>query len=178
MSRFFDETFSSHSAEIFCRGTLMCFRNFRVSQEFMHSKGISLNSVEKILSHSADKFPRRTLLCFKRIFESKIFKQKRGKLQGFLESFFYLTGPKKLRQGTILGFTRFLVVEKFLWMRGGSYHDFPSKSFCRTVPKNFIGEQVFVSRNFLIQNFLCIWARGHHGSVEFFCLTGPKRKVL
>ena len=144
----------------------------------MHSKGISLHSVEKFLSHSADKFPRRTLLCFEKILESKIFKQKRGKLQGYLESFFYLTGPKKLRQGTILRFTNFLVVEKFLWMRGGSYHAFASKSFCLTVPKKFIGEQFFVSKIFLIQNFLCICARRHHGSVDIFCLTGPKRKVL
>ena len=178
MSRFFDETFSSHSAEKFCRGTRLCFRNFRVSQEFMHSKGISLNSVEKFLSHSADKFPRRSLLCFERILESKTFKQKRGKLSGFLESFFYLTGPKKRRQGTILRFRKFLVVEKFLWLRGGSYHDFPPKSFCLTAPKNFIGEQFFVSKKFLFQNFLCIWAREQHGSVEFFCLIGSKRTVL
>ena len=138
----------------------MCFRNFRVSQEFMHSKGISLNSVEKILSHSADKFPRRTLLCFKRIFESKIFKQKRGKLQGFLESFFYLTGPKKLRQGTILGFTRFLVVEKFLWMRGGSYHDFPSKSFCLKAAKKFHWRTILCFKQFFISKLLMHMSAG------------------
>ena len=148
MSRFFDETFSSHIAGKFCRVTRLCFRNFRVSEEFMHSKGISLNSVEKFLSHSADKFPRRTLLCFERILESKIFKQKRGKLQGFVESFFYLTGPKKLRQGTTLRFTNFLVAEKFLWMRGGSYHDFPSKFFVSLCQKislenNFLFQKIF-----------------------------------
>ena len=167
-----------HSTENFRWGSVRCFRKIRVSQNFVQKRGISLNSVEKFLSHTADNVRRRTLLCFERILESKTFKQKRGKLQGFVESFFYLTGPKTLRQGTILRFTNFLVVEKVLWMRGGSYHDFPSKSFCLTVPKYFIGEQFCVSKNFLIQNFSCIWAGGHHGSVENFCLTGPKQKVL
>ena len=134
----------SHSTENFRWGTVRCFKKIRVSQNFVHNKGVSLNSVENLLSHTADKIRRRTLLCFERSLESKIFKQKRGKIQGFVESFFYLTGQKKLRQGTILRFTNFLVVENFLWMRGGSYHDFPSKRFCLTVPKYFNGEQFCV----------------------------------
>ena len=80
----------------------------------MHKKGISLNFVEKSLSHSADKIRRRKLLCFERILVSKIFKQTRGggKLHGFVENFFYLTGPKKLSRGTILCFRNFLVGKK------------------------------------------------------------------
>ena len=34
----------SHSTEKFRRGTLLCFRKFRVSKHFLHRKGISLNS--------------------------------------------------------------------------------------------------------------------------------------
>ena len=146
MSRFFDETFSSHIAEKFCRGTRLCFRNFRVSEEFMHSKGISLNSVEKFLSLSADKFPRRTLLCFKRIFESKIFKQKRGKLQGFIESFVYLTGPKKLRQGTILSFTIFLVVEKIFMDERVELSRFSFEKFLSQS-----GQKISLENNFVFQ---------------------------
>ena len=56
--------FLSHSTEKLRWGILRCFRKFRVSQNFMHKKGLSLNSVEKFLSHSADKVRRRTLLCF------------------------------------------------------------------------------------------------------------------
>ena len=93
----------------------------------MHKKGISLNSVGKFLSHSADKIHRRALLCFERILVSKSFKQRRGKLHGFVENFFYLTGPKKLRQGTILCFRIFLVGNNILWIRMGGYQDFPSK---------------------------------------------------
>ena len=167
----------SHSTENFRWGTVRFFRKIRVSQNFAHKRGVSLNSVEIFLSHTADKIRRRTRLCFERILESKIFKQKKGKLQGFVESFFYLTGPKKLRQGTTLRFTIFLVVEKFFWMRGGKCHDFPSKSFCLTVPKHFIGEQFCVSKIFLFQIFSCIWAGGGITVLSnFFVSQDPNEK--
>ena len=88
----------SHSTEKFRWVTVRCFRKFSVSQNFMHKKGISLNSVEKFLSHSADKI-RRTLLCFERILVSKIFKQRRGDASRFCRKNFHLTGPKKTSPG-------------------------------------------------------------------------------
>ena len=160
--RFSVENFVSHRTEKFRWGTLQCFRKFRVSQNFMHKKGISLNSVEKFLSHSADKIRRRTLLCFERSLVSKIFKQRRGEASRFCQKKFYLTGPKKLRQGIILCFRKFLVGKNILWIRrGGGYHDFPSKSFCLTVPKFFIGEHFGVSEKFFYRKFSCI--RGGRG---------------
>ena len=121
----------------------------------MHKKGISLNSVEKSLSHSADKIRRRTLLCFERILVSKSFKQRRGKLHGFVEIFFYLTGPKKLRQGTIVCFRKFPVGKNILWIRQGGITIF-RRSFCPTVPKYFIGEHFGVSEKFFYRKFSCI----------------------
>ena len=54
---------SRFSVENFCHtvpksffGTVRCFRKFRVSRNFMHKKGISLNSVEKFLSHRTENF--------------------------------------------------------------------------------------------------------------------------
>ena len=85
--------FLSHSTGKFRWGTLRCFRKFRVSQNFTHTKLISLNSVEKFLSHSADKIRRRTLLCFERNLVSKIFMHRRGH-HGFVGTF-CLTGPKR-----------------------------------------------------------------------------------
>ena len=75
----------SHSTEKFRWGTLRCIGKFRVSQNFMQKKEISLNSVEKFLSHSADKIRRRTLLFRKNsgIEKSKVW----GKLHGFVENF-------------------------------------------------------------------------------------------
>ena len=82
----------SHSTEKFCWGTVRCFRKFRVSQNFMHKKVISLNSVGNILSHGADKIRWRTLLCFERIQVTKFFMHRRGHY-GCVEVF-CLTGPK------------------------------------------------------------------------------------
>ena len=122
-------------------GTLRCFRKFRVSQNFMHKMGILLISVEKSLSHSTDIIRRGTLLCFDRILVSKFFKQRRGEASRFCRKIFYLTGPKEIRLGTIPSFRKFLVEKNILWIRGGGggYHDFPSESFCLTLPENFVG---------------------------------------
>ena len=44
-------------------------------------------------------------------------------------------------------------------MRGGEYQDFPSKIFCLTVPKYFIGEHFGVSEKFFYRKFSCIGGR-------------------
>ena len=119
VSRFFVENFLSHNTKNFRLWTFWCFRKFRVSQNFMHKKGMSLNSVEMSLSHSADKVRKRTLLCFEGILVSKIFKQRRGEASRFCRNFFHLTGPKKFRQGVILCFRKFLMGKINLWIRGG-----------------------------------------------------------
>ena len=56
ISPFSVETFLSHSAEKFRRGTLQCFRKFGVSKNFMPNRKVSRFSIENFLSHSAEKF--------------------------------------------------------------------------------------------------------------------------
>ena len=65
VSRFSVENFC-HTTKNFRWGTVRCFRNIPVSQEFMHSKGISLKSVENFLSHSAEKLCKWILLFLKK----------------------------------------------------------------------------------------------------------------
>ena len=132
----------------------------------MHKNGRSLNSLKNFCL-SADKIRRRTLLCFERILVSKLSKQRRGKLHGFVEIFFSSQDRKTVAR------------EPFLWIRGwaGRYHNFPSKSFCLTVPKYFIGEHFGFSEKIFYRKFSSIGG-GHHGFVEIFCVTGPKRKAL
>ena len=144
----------------------------------MHKKGLSLNSVEKFLSHIADKIRRRTLLCFERVLVSKIFKQSWGKLHGFVD--FFISQDRKTSPGNHSVFQKISGREKIFMDKreGGGYHDFPSKNFCLTVPKYFIEEHFGVSENFFYRKFSCIGGGGHHGFVEIFCLTGPKRKAL
>ena len=79
---------------------------FRASQNFMHKKGISLNSVEKSLYHSTEKFRRRTLLCFERILGeafTKILSHRTEKTSPWNHSVF-----QKISD-----------IEKNLWIRGG-----------------------------------------------------------
>ena len=53
---------------------------------------------------------------------------------------------KKFRWGTLRCIRKFPVAKKFMDNRGGGeYQDFPSKFFCLTVPKNFVGEPFRVS---------------------------------
>ena len=52
---------------------------------------------------------------------------------------------EKFRRGTFLCcFRKFLVANKFM-DKQGEYQKFPSKNFCLTVPRNFVGEPFGVS---------------------------------
>ena len=46
---------------------------------------------------------------------------------------------EKFRRGILLCFRKFLLSKTVRDKRGGGYHDFLSKIFCLTVPKNFVG---------------------------------------
>ena len=63
---------------------------------------------------------------------------------------------EKFRRGTLLCFRKFLVPKNVRDKRGGGYHDFLSKLFCLTVPKNFVEEPFCVSENFWYRKMLGI----------------------
>ena len=72
-----------------------------------------------------------------------------GLYHGFQSKFFYHSA-EKFRSGTLSDpcFRKSPVAKKFMDKRGG-YQDFPSKIFCLTVRKNFMGEPFCaVSENF------------------------------
>ena len=50
--------------------------------------------------------------------------------------------------GTLRCIGKFRVWKNFVYQRGREYHISPSKFFCHTVPKNFVGEHFGVSGNF------------------------------
>ena len=65
VTQFSVEIFLSHSAEKFCRGTLLCCvsETFRQRKSLWIRRGVSRFSVESFLSNSAENFRRGTLLC-------------------------------------------------------------------------------------------------------------------
>ena len=108
--------------------------------------------------------------CASKDFWYRFFESKEVEASRFCRKFFYLTGPKKLRQGTNL-FQKSSGREKNFWLGGGGgYHDFPSKSFCLTVPKNFVGEHFGVSGHFGYRKILSIREGG--------CITFPVENFL
>ena len=85
---------------------------------------------------------------------------------------------EKCRRGTLLCFRKFLVLKNVRDKRGGGYHDFLSKLFCFTVPKNAVGEPFSLS---LISGMEEVRMRGWGGwvvgGVKIFRLTVPKNFV-
>ena len=112
--------FLSHTAEIFRKGALLCFRMCRVSKNFMPKRVILRLCSAKLLSYSTEKVRRRTLLGFGKILVSKSFMHRRGNhgLENFLSH-----RSEKIRRWTLLSFRRWY--PKKSWKRGGNgYHNF------------------------------------------------------
>ena len=75
---------------------------------------------------------------------------------------------------SVLCFRKISVLKKFMDKRGVEYQDFPSETFCLTVPRNFVGKPFSVS---LLSGAEEVWIR--EGDYQdfvstFFCLTVPK----
>ena len=82
------------------------------------------------------------------------FQVKEGEASRFCRKLFYLTGPKKLRHGTILCFRKILVGKNILWIRGGGgYHDFPSK-FLSHCTEKFLWRTLSCFRKILLSKIL------------------------
>ena len=64
----------------------------------------------------------------------------------------------------MLCFRKFLVAKKFMDKREREVSRFPSKKFCLTVPKNFVGEPFSVSLHSGIEKFYA-----SEGYVTIFC---------
>ena len=178
---FLRRKFLSHSTKKFCWGTIWCFKKFRVSQNFMHKKGISLNSVENSVSDSANKVRRWTLLRFERILVLKNFQQRRRSFTVFSKVFFISRNRENCAREPFCVLKNFWREEVFMDKRGrggGSVSRFSVGKFlshcseifhCRTL---WCFRKVPLSKNFLHRR------RGHHGFAElFFVLQDGNEKL-
>ena len=71
VSRLFLKIVGSRNNESFGRGTILCFRNSRVSNIFMPKSGKQRFSEETVLCPSTNKLRRATFLCFMKFLVSK-----------------------------------------------------------------------------------------------------------
>ena len=91
---------------------------------------------------STKKLRRGTLRCCRKVRVSKNFMHKKG-ISLFPFEDFLSHSAEKIRRGTLLCFRKFLVWKKIGNKRGWGYHDFRTKFFCLTVPKDFLGVPLF-----------------------------------
>ena len=90
---------------------------------------------------------------------------KRGGIKTF-RSKFCVSQYRKISLGKNSVYQKISGNEKFFCMRRG-YHDFLSKIFCFTVPKNFVEEPFRVSKKFCYRKFSCVGG-GQQGFVKIF----------
>ena len=93
----------------------------------------------------SENFGYRKILCIRE-----------GGVITFLSRKLFVTQYQKFRWGTFRCIGKFRVSKKFLHQRGRGYHISQSKTFCHTVPRNFVGEHFGVSESFGYRKILCI----------------------
>ena len=82
------------------------------------------------------------MLCFRKILVAKKFMDKKGGRGGSIKIFrrnFFVSQCRKNFVGEPFSVSLISGIGKILCFRG-LCHDFPSKIFCLTVPKHFVGE--------------------------------------
>ena len=94
------------------------------------------------MSHFAENFVGEPIR-FSLFWVSATFMLQRFKSR-FSVEIFSSQGADKFCRGTLLCFTDFLASKTFMEKKGGEYQEFPSKGFCLTLPKNFVGEPISV----------------------------------
>ena len=99
----------------------------------------------------------------------------------FFRSNFFVSQWRKISQGnlSVLCSRKNLITKKNMEKRGGGveYQEFPSKGFCLTLPKNFVGEPISVSLFLGIDNFFCFRGLSHDFLSKIFRLTEQKNFV-
>ena len=138
--------FFSHRAELksFCKETLLFFIKFLISKKNMDKirGGISRFSVEIFMSHSAENFRKGILLFLRKFLVPKSFMNEKGGIT-FFRPKFLVSQCRKVSWASLQCFRKIGLSKNFMHNRG--YHNFPSKIFFLTVPKNFVKEPLKVS---------------------------------
>ena len=107
--------------------------------------GVSRFSVEVFLSHCAEKFRSGILYCCSSFGHQKSLDKKMGGgVSRFSVEKFLSHCAEKFRNGILYCCSSF-GHQKSLDKKEGEYQGFPSKSFCLTAPKNFVGKSFTVA---------------------------------
>ena len=144
ISRFSIENLLSHSSEKLRRGTLLIC----VSKNFWYRKNLWIKGGGGRGREYHDFLSKISCLTVPKNFVGEPFSVSLiSGIERFYASESYITilcrnflsrSAKKFRRGILYCFIKF-EYRKMLGIREGGIHDFPSKTFCLTVPKIFVG---------------------------------------
>ena len=136
--------------EKLCEGTLLFSGNFLVSKKNLWIReGISRFSVEIFMSHSAENFRGHPF----NVSENLGYRKNLCILGGItiFRRKFFVSQCRKISWASLQCFRKFGVSKKIMHNRG--WHNFPSKSFGLTVPKNFVGIPTVFEKIFGFKKF-------------------------
>ena len=127
------------------------FRKFSgIEKKLWKRGGLSRFSVEIFMSHSAENIRKRILLFLRKFLVSKSFMDEKGGITFFRRKVL-VSQCRKISWASLQCFRKFGVSKNFMHTRG--YHVFPSKIFCLTVPKNFVGIRSMFQKIWGIEKF-------------------------
>ena len=124
--------------------------NFFVYRKILFIRGYHKNPLKNFCLTVPMKFVEH--FCVSKEFWYRKFSSKGGGSFTVLLKFLLSHRTEKTSPGKHSVFQKISGREK-IFMEGRWYHDFPSKSFCLTVPKYFIGQHFGVSENFFNRKF-------------------------
>ena len=87
------------------------------------------------MSHSAENFRKGILLFLRKLLVSKSFMDEKGGITFFRRKFL-VSQCRKISWASLQCFRKYVVSKNFMHNRG--YHNFASKIFSLTVPRNFV----------------------------------------
>ena len=148
LSKFFSLTVPKNLVgEPFCA----VFQKISCSEKFMDKRGggVWRFSVEIFMSHGAEKFRGHPF----NVSESLGYRKNLCLIGGvtIFRRKFFVSQCRKILWASVQCFRKFGVSKNFMLNRG--YHNFPSKIFCLTVPKNFVGIRSMFQKIWGIEKF-------------------------
>ena len=111
-----------------------------------------------------------SLECFRKFGVSNSFMHNRG-ITIFRRKFL-VSQCRKFSWASVQGFRKFGVSKSFMLNRG--YHKIPSKIFCLTVPKNFVGIPSMSQKNGGVENFYAYWGVSRFSVEKFWSHSAEK----
>ena len=144
----FRRKFSVSQCQKLLWASLQCFRKLEVSKNFMHNRGYHNFPSKKFCLTVPKNFVRESYCFWENFWFQKVLEMRKRVSRFSVEIFWshsteiFCDYPLNLLEN--LGYRK-------LFMHNRGYHNFPSKYFCLTLPKKFVGIPSMFQNNWDIE---------------------------